>query len=34
MEIDIFVDSLTDCLVLRETGEEYNTEYRLVAKTI
>lgn len=34
MEVDIQIDSLTNCLVLTETGEEYDTEYRLVAKTI
>lgn len=34
MEIDIYIDSLTDCLVCNETGELYDTEYRLVRKTI
>lgn len=34
MEIDVFIDSLTDCLVCQETGEECDTEYRLVARTI
>ena len=34
MEIDIFIDSLTDCLVCAETGETLDTEYRLVRKTI
>lgn len=34
MEIDIYIDSLTDCLVCNATGEIYDTEYRLVCKTI
>lgn len=34
MEMDIIIDSLTDCLVCSETGEEKNTEYRLATKTI
>ena len=34
MEIDILIDSLTNCLVCRETGEECDTEYRLVTKTV
>lgn len=34
MEIDIYIDSLTDCLVCSETGETYDTEYRLVRRTI
>lgn len=34
MEIDILIDNLTNCLVYAETGEECNTEYRLVARTI
>lgn len=34
MEVDICIDNLTDCLILTETGKEYNTEYRLVSKTI
>lgn len=34
MEINILIDSLTDCLVCSETGEECDTEYRLVTKTI
>lgn len=33
-EIDIIIDSLTNCLIRSETGEECNTEYRLVARTI
>lgn len=28
MEIDIRIDSLTDCLVCTKTGEECDTEYR------
>lgn len=28
------IDNLTNCLVCAETGEECNTEYRLVARTI
>lgn len=34
MEINIVIDSLTDCLVCNETGEKCDTEYRLVARTI
>ena len=34
MEIDIYIDSLTDCLLCSETGELHDTEYRLVLKTI
>ena len=34
MEIDIQIDSLTNCLVWRETGEQLDTEFRLVLKTI
>ena len=34
MEIDIQIDSLTNCLENRETGEIFDTEFRLVAKTI
>lgn len=34
MEIDIFIDALTDCLVYTPTGEMKDTEYRLVTKTI
>ncbi len=34
MGIDIQIDSLTDCLVNAKTGEECDTEYRLVTKTI
>ena len=34
MEIDIFIDSLTNCLLDSVTGKECDTEYRLVRKTI
>lgn len=34
MEIDVEIDMLTNCLVKRETGEQYDTQYRLVSKTI
>ena len=34
MEIDIIIDSLTNCLVDSLTGEELDTEYRLVKQTI
>ena len=34
MEIDIYVDSLTDCLLCSETGKLHDTEYRLVRKAI
>ena len=34
MEIDIIIDSLTNCLVDIKTGKEYNTEYRLIKQTI
>ena len=34
MEINILIDSLTNCLVCTKTGEECNTEYRLVTRTI
>lgn len=34
MEIDIIIDSLTNCLICSETGEECDTEYRLVSRTI
>lgn len=34
MELDIYIDSLTNCLTDSETGEERDTEYRLIAKTI
>ena len=34
MEIDIEIDELTNCLVERSTEEEYDTQYRLISKTI
>ena len=34
MEIDINIDVMTNCLVFAETGEECDTEYRLVVKQI
>ena len=34
MEIEIYIDSLTNCLLCQETGIECDTEYRLVMKTI
>ncbi len=34
MEIDIEIDDLTNCLVKRSTGEECDTQYRLISKTI
>lgn len=34
MEIDIKIDSLTNCLENRETGEVCDTVYRLIAKTL
>ena len=34
MEIDIEIDGLTNCLVKRETGDEKDTQYRLISKTI
>ncbi len=34
MEIDIEIDSLTDCLIERATGNKLDTEFRLVARTI
>lgn len=34
MEIDIIIDTLTDCLVCAETGEKCDTEYRLASRTI
>ena len=34
MEIDIQIDSPTNCLVCRETGEQLDTEFRRVLKTI
>jgi len=34
MEIEILIDSLTNCLICTETGEDCNTEYCLATKTI
>ena len=34
MEVDIEIDGLTNCLVNRATGEECDTQYRLISKTI
>lgn len=34
MEIDIEIDGLTNCLVKRASGEECDTQYRLISKTI
>ncbi|MCR5612162.1 hypothetical protein [Treponema sp.] len=34
MEIDIEIDGLTNCLVKRSSGEECDTQYRLISKTI
>ena len=34
MEINIFIDSMIDCLICSATGELEDTEYRLVSKTI
>lgn len=34
MEIDIIIDSLMNCLVNTKTGEECDTEYRNVTRTI
>ena len=34
MEVDIEIDGLTNCLVNRTTGEECDTQYRLISKTI
>ncbi len=34
MEIDIKIDSLTNCLTSEETHEEFDTEYKLFRKTI
>ena len=34
MEIEIEIDSLTDCLIERSSGKLLDTEFRLVAKTI
>ncbi len=34
MEIEVKIDSLTNCLICTETGEECDTEYRFAAKAI
>ena len=34
MEVDIRIDGFTNCLLLRETGEEWDTQYRLISRTI
>ena len=34
MDIDIFIDSLTDCLLNIVSGEMEDTEFRLVTKPI
>lgn len=34
MELDIIIDSMTNCLVENATGIEYDTDYCLVSKTI
>ena len=34
MDIDIEIDSLTDCLIERSSGKQLDTEFRLVPKTI
>lgn len=34
MEIDIYIDSLTECLLCAETGKMYDTEYCLVSRKI
>ena len=34
MEIDIEIDGLTNCLVKRATGEECDTQYRLISKQL
>lgn len=34
MEIDILIDSLTNCLIDSKTGQECDTEFRLVRRTI
>ena len=32
MEVDIYIDSLTDCLVCSATGKLHDTEYRLIRR--
>jgi len=34
VEVDIEIDGLKNCLVNRITGEECDTQYRLISKTI
>ena len=34
MEINIYIDSLTNCLVCAKNGVKYNTEYRLIGGRI
>lgn len=34
MKINIYIDSFTDCLICRETGQKYDTEYHCIKKTI
>lgn len=34
MEIEILIDSFTDCLVCNRTGKKYDTEYRLITRPI
>jgi len=34
MNVDIIIDSLTNCLIYRRTGEECDTEYRIVSRAI
>ena len=34
MEVDITIDSFTDCLIHTATGIKYDTEYRMVKRTI
>lgn len=34
MKIDVVIDEITNCLVLRNTGEEVETEYKLVSTKI
>ena len=34
MEVNIEIDGLTNCLVNRATGEECDTQYRLISRTI
>jgi len=34
MNVDIIIDSLTNCLIYRRTCEECDTEYCIVSRTI